>query len=117
MTKKQEFLNFVDALIAATPEDKAFMSDNVREYLNAIRETNINKPELSDNAIMILKFLKENRESKNMWKAKEIGEAIGVNSRVVSGSMRKLVDDGYVEKIGKDPTIYSITEKGLNKEI
>jgi predicted transcriptional regulator len=26
--------------------------------------------------------------------------------------MRKLVTDGYVEKVGKDPVIYPITEKG-----
>jgi DNA-binding PadR family transcriptional regulator len=28
--------------------------------------------------------------------------------------MRKLVTDGFVEKIGQDPVYYSITEKGKN---
>jgi predicted transcriptional regulator len=28
--------------------------------------------------------------------------------------MRKLVSDGYVEKIGADPVMYLITEKGKN---
>ena len=47
-----------------------------------------------------------------MYKAREIAEGIGVLSKAVSGAMRKLVTDGYVEKVGKDPVIYTITEKG-----
>ena len=31
--------------------------------------------------------------------------------------MRKLVTDGFVEKIGQDPVMYSLTEKGKNIEI
>ena len=35
----------------------------------------------------------------------------------VSGAMRKLVTDGFVEKVGQDPVIYSITENGKNINI
>ena len=35
-----------------------------------------------------------------------------VSSRTVSGTLRKLVTDGFCEKIGQDPVIYTITEKG-----
>jgi hypothetical protein len=31
--------------------------------------------------------------------------------------MRKLVTDGYVEKIGQDPVVYSLTDNGKNIEI
>jgi hypothetical protein len=31
--------------------------------------------------------------------------------------MRKLVTDGFVEKVGQDPVIYSITENGKNINI
>jgi hypothetical protein len=31
--------------------------------------------------------------------------------------MRKLVTDGFVEKMGQEPTIYSITDNGKNIEI
>ena len=31
--------------------------------------------------------------------------------------MRKLVTDGYVEKVGQDPVVYTLTEKGINTEI
>lgn len=38
-------------------------------------------------------------------------------SRSVSGSMKKLITEGFVEKIGSDPVAYAITEKGKNKVI
>ena len=40
-----------------------------------------------------------------------------ISSRTVSGSIRKLVNDGFVEKVGQDPVIYSITEQGKNIKI
>ena len=52
-----------------------------------------------------------------MWKAKDIAEGLFISSRTVSGAMRKLVADGFVEKVGQDPTIYSLTENGKNINI
>ena len=37
-----------------------------------------------------------------------------VSSRTISGAIRKLVTDGYVEKVGQEPVIYALTEKGKN---
>jgi predicted transcriptional regulator len=31
--------------------------------------------------------------------------------------MRKLVTDGFVEKVGQDPVMYILTEKGKNIKI
>ena len=52
-----------------------------------------------------------------MWKAKDVAEGLFISSRAVSGAMRKLVTDGYVEKVGQDPVVYTLTEKGINTEI
>ena len=52
-----------------------------------------------------------------MWKARDIAEGLFVSSRTVSGAIRKLVTDGFVEKVGQDPVIYSITEQGKNIKI
>ena len=49
--------------------------------------------------------------------AKDIGEGLFISSRAVSGAIRKLVTDGYVEKIGQDPVVYALTEKGKTVEI
>ena len=40
-----------------------------------------------------------------------------MSSKKISGAMRKLVTDEYVEKYGQSPVIYSLTEKGINFDI
>lgn len=70
-------------------------------------------PKFTDKGIQILKYMQKNYEQyNNVLKAKDIGEAIGLTGRTVSGSIRKLVTDGYVEKIGTNPVCYSITDLG-----
>lgn len=122
MTKKQLFIDYVTNLMECDTEDilnnsydeekrKAIIS-----YFEALKMTNdgaTEKPILTDNGKLILKYIQESdKNGNNMLKAKDIAEAIAVSSRQVSGAMRKLVLDGYVEKIGQDPIIYSITDKG-----
>ena len=68
---------------------------------------------MTENGKKILQFMQDNHaEFNNIFKAKNIGEGLGISGRSVSGSIRKLVTDGYVEKIGKEPVSYSITELG-----
>ena len=71
------------------------------------------KPLFTDNGKLILQYLKDNQAT-STWKAKEIAEGLFISSRAVSGAIRKLVTDGYVEKMGQDPVIYSLTENGKN---
>ena len=66
---------------------------------------------------LIMKYLQELPEGAPMMKAKEIAEGMFISSRAVSGAMRKLVTDGFVEKVGQDPVMYSLTEKGKNYNI
>ena len=42
---------------------------------------------------------------------------MGMPSKKISGSMRKLVTDGFVEKIGANPVVYALTDKGKNFNI
>ena len=48
----------------------------------------------------------------NIFTSKEIAEALFVSGRSVSGSMRKLFGDGYVDKEGNNPIKYSLTDLG-----
>jgi Mn-dependent DtxR family transcriptional regulator len=50
----------------------------------------------------------------NVFTSKEAAEALFTSGRSIAGSMRKLVADKYVEKTGKDPVQYSLTEAGRN---
>ena len=71
----------------------------------------------TDNGKLIMEYLKSLPNDVSAMKSKDIAEALVVSSRTVSGSMRKLVSDGFVEKIGDSPVLYKITEKGKNIEI
>lgn len=114
MTKKDEFIKYVEDLIDGNYYE---MSENVRLYWEAFKgKAEEDKPLFTDNGKLILQYLQDN-QSTQMWKAKDIAEGMFVSSRTVSGAMRKLVTDGYVEKVGQDPVIYSLTEKGKTVEI
>ena len=113
MSKKQEFIKYVNELITATPAIQP--NEDAKLYWDAFcgLDENGEKPLFTDNGKLILKFLQANQETP-MWKARDIAEGLFISSRAVSGAMRKLVTDGFVEKVGQDPVIYSITENGKN---
>ena len=116
MSKKQEFIKVANMLIDQTNFNWEEEAD-AKAYWDAFTATKEeDKPEFTDNGKMILKYMQDNADKEN-FKAKDIGEGLFISSRTVSGSIRKLVTDGYVEKIGQDPVIYTLTEKGKNKEI
>ena len=113
---KKEFLDFINALIEAAPEVASEkMTENVKAYMDALADKKAEKPVLTDSGKLILKHL-QGAEVK-VYKAKEIADELFVSSRNVSGAMRKLVTDGFVEKVVSDPVLYMITEKGKNYNI
>lgn len=108
---KKDFIDFVNALMAAAPD--VAMSDGARAYFEALNsEKTSEKPEITENGKMVLKYLQDVPTAP--YKSRDIAEGLFVSSRTVSGTIRKLVADGFVEKIGEDPAIYTITEKGKN---
>jgi DNA-binding MarR family transcriptional regulator len=113
MSKKQEFINFIEMVLNENKIDE--LPENVRLYWDAFRgaDENGEKPLFTDNGKLIIKFLQEHQETP-MWKARDIAEGLFISSRAVSGAMRKLVTDGFVEKVGENPVIYSITDNGKN---
>ena len=68
------------------------------------------KPEITETGLEILIYMQGS--SATTLKAKDIADGMGLPSRKVSGSIRKLVTDGFVEKFGSSPVIYSLTAKG-----
>jgi predicted transcriptional regulator len=47
-----------------------------------------------------------------LFSSKIIGEGLFLSSRIISGAARKLINDGYLYKEGKNPVSYGITEAG-----
>lgn len=109
MTKKEEFINYIESKVG----DFSDASPNVLAYWEAYKgKVEADKPMFTDNGKLILKYMQEHVSDMPMGKAKDIAEGMFMSSRAVSGAMRKLVSDEYVEKIGQDPVVYSLTEKG-----
>ncbi len=113
MSRYDPLLDYFDWLInnckvpVEPPEDVLKIYDELRGN---------NKPLFTDTGLQILEYL-QSCGTKNL-KAKEIGERMNVPSRKISGAMRKLATDGFVEKTtGQNPVIYNLTEKGLNFNI
>lgn len=113
---KKEFINFLHELMEAAPDVvKKSMTDNIKNYITALEsESSSDKPEFTERGLAILKYLKEECEAGAVVKAKDIAEGMGLASKSVVGSIRKLVTDEYVEKIGEKPILYTLTEKGKN---
>ena len=117
MSKKSKFIDYVeDALFSKI--DLNELDSDVAEYWNALKGTgDTEKPTFTDNGKLIMEYLKSLPDGAPSMKSKDIAEALFISSRSVSGAMRKLVSDNFVEKIGQDPVMYSLTEKGKNIEI
>lgn len=114
MSKKVEFIEFVENIMNET---NAEMSEGVQLYWDAFKGSNTDeKPIFTDNGKIILQYMKDNQNIP-MWKSKDIAEGLFISSRAVSGAMRKLVTDEFVEKVGQDPVIYTLTQKGKEIEI
>lgn len=119
MSKKEKFIEMVEILIRNAENDDLKEYKEALEYFEmfkAIKETE--KPKFTEIGKKVIQYMKDNREKyNNMFKAKEIGEGLFVSSRGAGGALRKLVTDGYAEKIGENPVVYALTDLGINVEI
>ena len=117
MSKKEKFIDEITKLLQDTPEN--FLSQDALDYWNGLQVSgDPAKPKFTANGKIVLQFMKDNKDKyNNLFKAKDIGEGLGISSRTASGAMRKLVTDGYAEKIGADPVVYAITNSGIEVDL
>lgn len=110
MNKKQEFINWIKDLINQT---NTTIPEDIKDYWEAFCVTNDekSKPLITDSGKVILKYLQDYSEDR-MLKSRDIAEGLFISPRGVSGAMRKLVTDGFVEKLGDSPSVYKLTNKG-----
>ena len=114
MTKKEIFIEEITKLLQDKPEN--FLSSDALDFWNGLQiMEDTSKPAFTENGKLILKYMQDNRDNyNNLFKAKDIGEGLSISSRTASGGLRKLVTDGYVEKIGESPVVYTLTQKGID---
>lgn len=98
---------------------KMYAEDPVKvEYIQSILAESGTAADLTDKNKSILKWMQDNAPKYlNTFSAKQIGDGLFVSGRSVSGSIRKLITLGLVEKQGKDPVFYSLTKTGKQKEL
>ena len=114
MTKKEKFIEAIENAFFSKVNLEDLDPDIIL-YWNALKgKEEKEKPLFTENGKLILKYLQDNISTQT-WKARDIAEGLFISSRGVSGAMRKLVTDGFVEKIGQEPAVYMLTDKG--KEI
>ena len=115
MSKCTKFLEFFDYLVK---EANIEIPQEVNEFYQMLMTSEKNfveKPAFTETGLAVLDYLQQcNIPS---MKAKEIAEGMILPSRKVSGAMRKLCADGYVEKFGQNPVIYALTDKGKNIDL
>ena len=122
MTKRDIFIQIVQTVIFDSEENFNFSDKELNDALEFFEELKNNKVKnsnsITENGAKLLAWMQENQEKmSNIFTSKEAAEALFTSGRSIAGSMRKLVTDGYVEKTGKDPVKYSLTEAGKSYQL
>ena len=114
---KEDFIKFLNELMNANPTlTEELMNDNVQGYINVLLDGKEDKrPQFSENGLIIFNFMRET-ETGTAMPAKSIATEVGLTSRQVSGAARKLVTDGFLEKVSTNPVYYALSQKGKDFE-
>lgn len=109
------FLDFFDKMARGYIEPIPSEVQKFYDFLKEQQDSYIEKPMFTEIGLEILEYL-QTCNAKSI-KAKNIADGMNISSRKVSGAIRKLVTDKYVDKFGKNPVVYSLTDKGRNFDI
>lgn len=105
--RKKIFIETVEALFNA---NELNVPDDAKSFFEDYKKGASTVKAFTEKGIAIIK---EMREVNDWISAKSLGERMDISGRSVSGTMRKLVIDGYIEKQAGNPASYKITDKGM----
>ena len=110
--RKIVFIETVEALFAKNDFDVFIPQEAIDFFEDYKKAKSESSQPFTEKGIVVMEALSKVDD----WiTATALGEMIGKNGRSVSGTMKKLIEDGYVEKKEGKPASYRITEFG--KEI
>lgn len=118
MNKRDAFIQVVETVLSKPEFINSFSQEIRTNAVDFWKEFLNNKPkessvDVTENGIKILMWMSVNKESlSNVFTSREVAEGLFTSGRSVSGAMRKLTSDGYVQKVGQNPVQYSLTEQG-----
>ena len=112
MNNKKQFVKEILDLITDNPPA---LTAEARDYFMKTFCPDPSTIKLTDAAKEILQVMQDRPEL--LWTSKGIGDILGKSGRSISGSMRKLVEIGYVEKASENPVSYKLTENGIDFKV
>lgn len=117
--KKQAFIEEIEHILYRLADlldsDEPLLSEDAATYFAELKAGRASTGEMTESGLKIIAWMQSNcNRYNNIFSAKIVGEGLFMNSRAVSGAMRKLISDGYVSKTGSNPVSYSLTGNGVN---
>lgn len=118
MSKRDAFIQVIETVLSKPEVIDSFSQEIWTSAIDFWKEFLNNKPResgisITENGVKILTWMCTNKENlSNVFTSREIAEGLFTSGRSVSGAMRKLTSDGYVQKVGQNPVQYSLTEQG-----
>lgn len=106
MTNREKFIEEVSAIQ---------LSEEAQAYFEIIK--NIKEKEkivITETGAKIVSVMREINEPVT---TKVIAEILEMGGRAVSGASRKLITEGFIEKVKNDPVTYALTEKGKTYDL
>ena len=119
MNKRDAFIQVIETVLSKPEVIDSFSQEIWTNAIDFWKEFLNNKPKesginVTENGVKILAWMCANKENlSNVFTSREIAEGLFTSGRSVSGAMRKLASDGYVQKVGQNPAQYSLTEQGM----
>lgn len=111
MTNKEMFIN--EILNFISKENGLSFSNEALKFFNELQNEKSNNRTLTEIGEKILIWVKNSTSKNNvMFSCRTIGEGLFLSPRIISGAVRKLINDGYLHKEGKNPVLYGITKEG-----
>lgn len=108
MTNREQFIQEIQKQLEVNPY---FLSEAATAYFEELSKGKASIGGMTEAGEKVLRYMLENEKTySNVFSAKVIGEGLFIHARSVTGAMRKLITDGYVEKVGQNPVSYSLTD-------
>lgn len=107
---REQFIKEIEEILK---NQKIKLSEQANKYFELLKNGKQSLGGITENGKAILQYCQANWQyNNNIFTSKNISDGIQIPARSVSGSIRKLVADGYIQKINSSPVSYSITEHG-----
>lgn len=111
MTKREKFIEEIENHLHS--EGGIHLSPEAKSFFDELKNGKGLDTVLTEMGEKVLTWIRDNTQKDVvLFSAKAIGEGLFLSSRIVSGATRKLVNDGYLYKEGKNPVSYGITQEG-----